>query len=211
VNALTLSSAACPATLLTPPSQPLSQLTYTLTQPPKIVTFLCLTLLHIAIEQRCQFFITKKLDPHHNTSTMATFKIASTRAPTQAEIRDYLLTLNGLDMVHIMRGITEPAAQVAFATKLLLTPPLIVGPNATPEKADKAKKALNAFVGFRCTYNSLPFCLTLTEYICRLLYLNSRLQSVADEEALKPSRSAVGARFEQVTLVIDDKSLVCHA
>jgi hypothetical protein len=102
-----------------------------------------------ATERHYQFLTTKKPELYLTTSTMATFQITSTRAPTHAEIGEFIMTRNSLDIVRIMRGLTEPAAQVAFASTLLLAPPPVVGPNTIPEKVKKVK-ALNAFVGFRC-------------------------------------------------------------
>jgi hypothetical protein len=75
------------------------------------------------------------------------------RTPNNAEVRSYIQTRSVWEMMHLVRDIHEPAAQAAFAAKLLLAPPFAVEMIATPEKAEKAKKALNAFVGFRCTYS----------------------------------------------------------
>jgi hypothetical protein len=55
------------------------------------------------------------------------------RNPAEAEVDRFLQTRSGKQMVQLFRLIPEPAAQAA------------------PEKA---KKALNAFVGFRCKYTT---------------------------------------------------------
>nr|BAK14420.1 DNA binding protein with alpha box domain [Exserohilum monoceras] len=75
------------------------------------------------------------------------------RDPTGAEIARFLATRTGAQMVQLMRCIKEPAAQAAFTAKLLLAPPAVSGRPPTPEKA---RKALNAFVGFRCYYITIP-------------------------------------------------------
>lgn len=73
--------------------------------------------------------------------------MAIPRDPTSAEIAFFLSTRNCEQMVQLVQAIREPAAQAALTTSLLLAPPLVASRNPTPEKA---KKALNAFVGFRC-------------------------------------------------------------
>ena len=73
--------------------------------------------------------------------------MALARDPTGAEIARFIATRTGAQMVQLMRCIKEPAAQAAFTAKLLVAPPAMSGRPATPEKA---RKALNAFVGFRC-------------------------------------------------------------
>nr|BAP25502.1 mating type protein 1 [Pseudopyrenochaeta lycopersici] len=75
------------------------------------------------------------------------------RDPTAAEIAQFLITRSGGQMVQIVQAIREPAAQAALTASLLFAPPPIAGRSAVPEKA---KKALNAFVGFRCYYISIP-------------------------------------------------------
>jgi hypothetical protein len=79
--------------------------------------------------------------------------MTESRAPNNAEVESYVQTRSVWEMMHLVRGIHEPAAQAAFAAKLLLAPPFAVGMSATLEKVEKAKKALNAFVGFRCAYH----------------------------------------------------------
>jgi hypothetical protein len=73
--------------------------------------------------------------------------MAVARDPTPAEVRDFITTRSGAEIVQLMRAMREPAAQVALTASLLLAPPTVAGPAAAPEKT---KKALNAFVGFRC-------------------------------------------------------------
>nr|AML61199.1 mating type protein MAT-1 [Curvularia lunata] len=77
----------------------------------------------------------------------------SARAPTEDEIAKFLATRTSSQMLQLMRCIKEPAAQFAFTAKLLTITPVKSNPPAVPEKA---KKALNAFVGFRCYYISIP-------------------------------------------------------
>lgn len=79
--------------------------------------------------------------------------MALARDPTGAEIARFIATRTGAQMVQLMRCIKEPAAQAAFTAKLLVAPPAMSGRPATPEKA---RKALNAFVGFRCYYITIP-------------------------------------------------------
>nr|prf MAT1 gene [Bipolaris maydis] len=79
--------------------------------------------------------------------------MAHARDPTGAEIARFIATRTGAQMVQLMRCIKEPAAQAAFTAKLLVVPPAVSGRPATPEKA---RKALNAFVGFRCYYVTIP-------------------------------------------------------
>ncbi|KAF2132265.1 MAT1-1-1 [Dothidotthia symphoricarpi CBS 119687] len=74
------------------------------------------------------------------------------RDPTSAEIAYFLSTRSGDQMVQLMQSIREPAAQVTLTASLLLAPP-VSGQIAAPEKT---RKALNAFVGFRCYYILIP-------------------------------------------------------
>ncbi|KAF2176176.1 hypothetical protein K469DRAFT_466439, partial [Zopfia rhizophila CBS 207.26] len=80
------------------------------------------------------------------------------RDPTPAEIAYFLATRTGPQMLQLVRAIKDPAAQATLTTALLLAPPIISGRKTTPKKA---KKALNAFVGFRCKFQS-PFTRSLT-------------------------------------------------
>ncbi|KAH9868249.1 CDK-activating kinase assembly factor mat1 [Plenodomus biglobosus] len=83
-------------------------------------------------------------------SATEAFARAVVRDPTSAEVGRFLSTRSGAQMVALMRSIREPAAQAALTAALLAAPP---APIKVPEKA---KKALNAFVGFRCYYISIP-------------------------------------------------------
>nr|Q9Y8C7.1 RecName: Full=Mating-type protein MAT-1 [Curvularia ellisii]AAD33449.1 mating type protein MAT-1 [Curvularia ellisii] len=77
----------------------------------------------------------------------------SARAPTEDEIAKFLATRTSSQMLQLMRCIKQPAAQFAFTAKLLTITPVKNTPPTVPEKA---KKALNAFVGFRCYYIAIP-------------------------------------------------------
>nr|ADE44127.1 MAT1 [Alternaria brassicicola]ADE44128.1 MAT1 [Alternaria brassicicola]BAJ10491.1 mating type protein MAT1-1-1 [Alternaria brassicicola]BAJ10492.1 mating type protein MAT1-1-1 [Alternaria brassicicola] len=87
--------------------------------------------------------------------TTATFVARLLRNPAEAEVDRFLQTRSGKQMVQLFRLIPEPAAQAALTARLLLlAPPVMSGRRfIAPEKA---KKALNAFVGFRCYYISIP-------------------------------------------------------
>ncbi|USP82654.1 Mating-type protein MAT-1 [Curvularia clavata] len=77
----------------------------------------------------------------------------SAREPTEDEIARFLATRTSAQMLQLMRCIKEPAAQFAFTAKLLtINPAKSVEPTVPP----RAKKALNAFVGFRCYYITIP-------------------------------------------------------
>ncbi|KAH9866459.1 hypothetical protein IAQ61_008464 [Plenodomus lingam] len=89
-------------------------------------------------------------------STSEAFARAVVRDPTSAEVGRYLTTRTGAQMAHLMRSIREPAAQAALTAALLAAPrivPAVAGRSTVPEKN---KKALNAFVGFRCYYIAIP-------------------------------------------------------
>ncbi|RAR00702.1 DNA binding protein with alpha box domain [Stemphylium lycopersici] len=94
---------------------------------------------------------TKK--PSSHPMSPEAYTMALVRDPTGAEIAKFLATRTGAQMVQLMRCIKEPAAQAAFTAKLLLAPPAVSGRSTVPEKA---RKALNAFVGFRCYYITIP-------------------------------------------------------
>nr|ADE44135.1 MAT1 [Alternaria brassicae]BAJ10501.1 mating type protein MAT1-1-1 [Alternaria brassicae] len=77
------------------------------------------------------------------------------RNPAEAEVDRFLQTRSGKQMVQLFRLIPEPAAQAALTARLLLlAPPVMSGRRFIT--SEKAKKALNAFVGFRCYYISIP-------------------------------------------------------
>ncbi|KAI4945249.1 CDK-activating kinase assembly factor mat1 [Alternaria arbusti] len=72
------------------------------------------------------------------------------RNPAEAEIDRFLQTRSGKQMIQLFRLIPDPKAQAALTARLLLLgPPVNDARFTTPEKA---KKALNAFVAFRCYY-----------------------------------------------------------
>jgi len=74
------------------------------------------------------------------------------RNPAEAEIDRFLQTRSGKQMIQLFRLIPDPKAQAALTARLLLLgPPVNDARFTTPEKA---KKALNAFVAFRCKYIS---------------------------------------------------------
>jgi hypothetical protein len=83
---------------------------------------------------------------------MTTFKMTGTKTFSPDEVFTYICTRNTQEIAHLMRGFEEPAAQAMFAATLLMTPRIIAARGMTPEKI---KKAMNAFVGFRCKYQSL--------------------------------------------------------
>nr|Q9Y8D1.1 RecName: Full=Mating-type protein MAT-1 [Curvularia cymbopogonis]AAD33445.1 mating type protein MAT-1 [Curvularia cymbopogonis] len=79
--------------------------------------------------------------------------MASAREPTEDEIAKFLATRTSSQILQLMRCIREPAAQFAFTAKLLTFNSV---KSAKPTVPPKAKKALNAFVGFRCYYIAIP-------------------------------------------------------
>nr|AHY81331.1 MAT1-1-1 mating-type protein [Stagonosporopsis inoxydabilis] len=86
-------------------------------------------------------------------SQMHTYPMAVPRDPTTAEIAQFLVTRSGDQMLQLVQALTTPAAQAALTKSMLLLPPKVTPKVAPPEKA---KKALNAFVGFRCYYIQIP-------------------------------------------------------
>lgn len=81
--------------------------------------------------------------------------VAIPRDPTAAEIVEFMATRNGAEMARLMHSINDPSAQHAFATALGHSPTdATAAPQDSPE-APKNKKALNAFVAFRCKSQSL--------------------------------------------------------
>jgi hypothetical protein len=77
--------------------------------------------------------------------------MAISRDPTNAEIARFLTTRTGNQMLTLMSALREPAAQAALTASMLKVPPLLV-PAGKAFTSEKAKKALNAFVGFRCKF-----------------------------------------------------------
>nr|CAP08779.1 mating type 1-1 protein [Pyrenophora tritici-repentis] len=96
--------------------------------------------------------------PPSHLSNMAAEGLNATmiRDPTNAEIAEFLANRSGAQMLQLMRYIREPAAQVAFANQMMNLPAPVSNRRATPELVQKPKKALNAFVGFRCYYIDIP-------------------------------------------------------
>ncbi|CAN9177612.1 unnamed protein product [Alternaria alternata] len=78
------------------------------------------------------------------------------RNPAEAEVDRFLQTRSGKQMVQLFRLIPEPAAQAALTARLLLLAPQVMSGRHRFVAPEKAKKALNAFVGFRCYYISIP-------------------------------------------------------
>jgi hypothetical protein len=83
------------------------------------------------------------------TSNLQRYDMAFSQDPVGPQINDIIQARSGREVVQIIRGLRSPATQAAFTAALLLAPPIRIEPEpaAAPEKA---KKALNAFVGFRC-------------------------------------------------------------
>jgi hypothetical protein len=77
--------------------------------------------------------------------------MAVARDPTSPEIARFLATRSTDQMLRIMSEVREPMAQMHLTNAMLLLPPVVAAESAPPEKA---KKALNAFVGYRCKYTS---------------------------------------------------------
>ena len=138
-------------------------------------------------------------------SKIPTYSAVIPRDPTSAEIVRFLSTRSGEQMMQLIQSISEPAAQAALTASLLTLPPTVSTKIAPPEKA---KKALNAFVGYRCKFHLhiRPSKLTTS----RLLHPHSRFQAMAYEEAVQPYGNYVGSRPQQVSVVLDDKGLVYH-
>lgn len=80
--------------------------------------------------------------------------MAIVRDPTIAEIAHFLSTRNGHEMVELVRSMQAPGAQAALTKALLEVTPATAGNQKVAGKAEKVKKALNAFVGFRCKFMS---------------------------------------------------------
>jgi hypothetical protein len=142
----------CPATYLShPPTFVSAHLSHFSTQPPQSSFSLCSTAQQSAIEQRCQQ--QRVLHSYPVTSVMTTFKMTDTQTFRPDEVFTYICTRNTQEIAHLMRGFEEPATQAMFAATLLMTPRISAAPRMIPEKI---KKAMNAFVGFRCKYQLLP-------------------------------------------------------
>jgi hypothetical protein len=95
-------------------------------------------------------------------------------------------------VVQMMRTVHEPTARSILACRLMMdkTPEVVAVPTVTFEKS---RKALNAYMGYRCTYFlTIPY-VTLTDFHFRLLQEHAPLRYVADEEDLVLHGPAVGA------------------
>ena len=77
--------------------------------------------------------------------------MAIVRDPTGPEIAHFVATRSTMQMTKLVQAIQTPAAQAVFTAALLALPSAMDGHSTTPEKV---KKALNAFVGFRCKSTS---------------------------------------------------------
>jgi hypothetical protein len=86
--------------------------------------------------------------------TTAAFVARLLRNPAEAEVDRFLQTRSGKQMVQLFRLIPEPAAQAALTARLLLLAPPVMSGHRRLVAPEKAKKALNAFVGFRCKYTT---------------------------------------------------------
>nr|AQP26331.1 MAT1-1-1 [Stagonosporopsis caricae]AQP26336.1 MAT1-1-1 [Stagonosporopsis caricae]AQQ80202.1 MAT1-1-1 [Stagonosporopsis caricae] len=84
---------------------------------------------------------------------MHTHQMAVPQDPTPAEIAHFLVTRSGDQMSQLDQALRAPVAQAALTKSMMLLPPKVTPKIAPPEKA---KKALNAFVGFRCYYIHIP-------------------------------------------------------
>lgn len=133
------------------------------------------------------------------------YPMAVPRDPTSAEIAQFLSTRSGDQMMQLVQSIREPAAQVTLTATLLALPPTTSTKSTPPEKT---RKALNAFVGFRCKLHFQFRSTKLTRR--RLLHPHSYLQAMAHEEAIQPYGYHVGSRSQQISVVFDDKILVYH-
>lgn len=81
------------------------------------------------------------------------------RVPTSPEILNFLANRTGGEMVQLLQSMRDPSAQAALTAALLFSPAPSTSRATAPEKvsvknAEKSKKALNAFVGFRCRLHS---------------------------------------------------------
>ena len=63
----------------------------------------------------------------------------------------FLSTRSGDQMMQLVQSIRAPAAQATLTASLLFVPPIVAPQNAPLEKT---RKALNAFVGFRCKFHA---------------------------------------------------------
>ncbi|KAF2105211.1 MAT1-1-1 mating-type protein [Lophiotrema nucula] len=120
-------------------------------------------------------------------STNQPTTIVAHRDPTDAEIAYFLSTRTGAEMVQLVHAIGDPTAQAALTTALLFAPPVVSGRTTTPEKAEKAKKAVNGFVAFRSYYKSIP-----SLKLWPMMKLSGPLGLMWGREANKPLWSLLG-------------------
>lgn len=133
-------------------------------------------------------------------------QMAVPRDPTSAEIAQFLSTRSGDQMMQLMSSIREPIAQAALTASMLHAPP--AAPVCSPP-TEKPRKALNAFVGFRCKLHTFVSQVSfLQDY--RLLHPYPHLQAMANEETFEPHGGYVGIRPQQIALVSDGKGMVHH-
>jgi hypothetical protein len=85
--------------------------------------------------------------------------MSSLRLDGGTDFFTYLTTRTGAEMVQLVQGMEDPKAQAALTAALLFAPSPVSGRATLPAKA---KKALNAFVGFRCMFH-LPHRSALTQ------------------------------------------------
>ncbi|KAL5418553.1 hypothetical protein PMIN06_000612 [Paraphaeosphaeria minitans] len=78
---------------------------------------------------------------------------AFSRITNPPNLFTYLANCTGAEMVQIMQGMQDPKAKAVLTAALLCAPSPASGRATLPEKV---KKALNAFVGFRCYYLNIP-------------------------------------------------------
>jgi hypothetical protein len=82
------------------------------------------------------------------------FAMAIASDPSGPQAKHLLEGRSGADVMQIMRSLKSPAAQAAFAAALLSTPSAASKPSAV--FSEKTKKALNAYIGFRCKLHLPP-------------------------------------------------------
>ena len=128
----------------------------------------------------CRHLRLLQADPsptHHNkelkttSPTMSFLQSDHPRSPTSPEISTFLSTRSGCEMVQLLQSMQDPTAQAALTTALLFGPP-VESSRATEKTSEKAKKALNAFVGFRCRFHDRLTC-RFTNTKARLLHRHS--------------------------------------
>lgn len=79
--------------------------------------------------------------------------LAVARDPTPDEIKSYLQTRSSAEMAELVQSIGESSAQGALSTAVAFSTP-----QAPATEAPTQRKALNAFVGYRCMSSSRVLC-----------------------------------------------------